>query len=407
MTIGLSGLWDLPARLIRIGTPPVWLHTEGQRRRNAVIMNRPRIDRITLIISSLTTGGAERVMTTMANAWVARGRTVSMVTLTGPDMAPFYPLDPAINLIPLGQAAPSRTPIDAARANTHRLIALRDAITRTDPDIVISFLDTTNIRTLLATVGLSVPVIVAEHTDPGLKQMPRVWSGLRRATYPRARQVVVLSHSAREYFPSRIQSHTTVLPNPVAIDPTAPRTTPAARQSIAAMGRFGPEKGFDLLLDAFARIAETQPAWDLVIWGDGALRADLETRRDHLGLHNRVALPGRTTEPHHALRQSEIFALSSRREGFPMVLAEALACGLPAVAFNISSGISDILRPGLDGLLVEPGDVPGFAAALDRLITDPAERARMSTNGPHVLERFGVETVMDRWDALIADVVAA
>lgn len=90
-----------------------------------------------------------------------------------------------------------------------------------------------------------------------------------------------------------------------------------------------------------------------------------------------------------------------------MVLAEALACGLPAVAFNISSGISDILRPGLDGLLVEPGDVPGFAAALDRLITDPAERARMSTNGPHVLERFGVETVMDRWDALIADVVAA
>jgi glycosyltransferase involved in cell wall biosynthesis len=360
-------------------------------------------DRITLVIPTLTSGGAERVLTTMANHWARQGRSVTVLTLAAQEETPFYPLAPGVHRVGLGTIRPARTPIHAAINNAGRLSRLRSAIRASRPGVVISFLDQTNVLTLLATRGLRMPVVVSEHTDPGLAQRHPIWDRLRSLLYPRADRVVVLTKSSKAFFAPKIRAKTRIVPNPIQVDcPSAP-IHKSSRPQIVAMGRFGPEKGFDRLIDAFSRIAADFPDWDLVIWGDGALRPELTAQRDRLGLTDRILLPGRTTEPHAELRKTSIYALTSHREGFPMALAEAMACGLPAVAFDLPSGPRDIIRAGIDGELVPNGDIPAFAEALASLMRDCARRQQMAERAPDVLDRFGVERVMAIWDDLLGE----
>jgi GalNAc-alpha-(1->4)-GalNAc-alpha-(1->3)-diNAcBac-PP-undecaprenol alpha-1,4-N-acetyl-D-galactosaminyltransferase len=167
-----------------------------------------------------------------------------------------------------------------------------------------------------------------------------------------------------------------------------------------------PVKGFDLLLDAFRRVAERYPEWGLTILGEGELRPTLQGIIETFALRDRVYLAGRVTNPFAWLRQADLFLMSSRCEGFPCSLCEALACGLPAISFDCDSGPRDIIRHGVDGLLVSPLQVEEFAAAMDRLMSDPAERARFSARAPEIVGRYSIQKILQRWDELFLRVGA-
>jgi glycosyltransferase involved in cell wall biosynthesis len=174
------------------------------------------------------------------------------------------------------------------------------------------------------------------------------------------------------------------------------------RLNIVGMGRLDRQKGFGHLLEAFARLAPEFPDWGVVILGEGDLRLELERRSKQLGLEGRVAFPGAFADPFPLLRQAEIFAFPSKFEGQGMALIEAMACGVPAVAFDCPSGPRYIIRPEVDGILVPPEDVAALADALRRLLTDEGLRLKFGGRAREVAHRYDRRVIARQWLDLIA-----
>ena len=365
--------------------------------------------RITLVIFSLVAGGAERVMAAMANFWAEKGWTVNLLTLDAGTEPPFYPLHPAVRHQPLALAGISSGPVQALLSNFHRIRKLRAAIRQTEPGAVISLMSETNVLTLLATAGLDVPVLVQEQNEPSQQKIRRTWGTLRRWTYPHATRVILLTQRSLGYFSQRVQKRTRIIPNPAMVtgEPGVPVASNGHARTMIAMGRLVPQKGLDLLLQAFARVADKHPDWSLEILGEGQLRGELEALTQSLGLRERVRLPGTTKEPHAKLRSADLFVMSSRHEGFPLSLCEALACGLPAISFDCPTGPSEIIRDGIDGVLVPPENIAALSAAMDQLMGDAPRRAALAARAPEVLERFGLGKIMGLWEAVLAEATGA
>jgi GalNAc-alpha-(1->4)-GalNAc-alpha-(1->3)-diNAcBac-PP-undecaprenol alpha-1,4-N-acetyl-D-galactosaminyltransferase len=363
--------------------------------------------RITLIIHALTSGGAERVLSIMANYWAAKGWLITFLTFDDGSVAPFYELDARVQHRPLKMAEYSANLLAAITNNFKRVQILRSAILESQPDVVISFLDTTNVTTLLATRKLPFPVIVDEQNHPAMCRASKSWELLRQWMYPRADQVVAITERALSYFSPQVQARGCVIPNPalaVSVNP-APSDRWLTKPALIAIGRLNSQKGFDLLLQAFAPLRDRYPEWTLTILGEGALRSELEAQRDQLGLCDRVHFLGAVKNPQDFLSQADIFVMSSRFEGFPNALCEAMASGLAVISADCLSGPREIIRDGIDGLLVPPENVTALTAAMEHLMTDEAKRHQLAARAPEVTERFGLEKVMQMWEAVIEKVV--
>ena len=366
---------------------------------------RGAVDRLTLVIGSLGGGGAERVLSAMANYWAARGRSVTLITLSSA-RDDWYVLDKRVRRVALAEARRSGAWPRAVLRNLRRIWRLRGAIRASDPDVVVSFIDTANVLTLWATRTLNRPVIVSERIDPRVHEISRWWNWLRELSYPWAAGIVVQTESASRWAEARFDPRrVTVIPNSVPhprVDASEPLRIP--KPYVAAVGRLEPQKGFDLLLRAAAMAFREFPEWSLAIIGEGPERTRLEALVTQLDLSGRVQFVGRHPDPARMLNHADLFVLSSRYEGFPNVLCEAMATGLPVVAFDCPSGPRDIVRHGVDGLLVPPRDSVALAQAMTRLMGDAALRRQFSSRAVEVLDRFGQERVMRLWDQLLTSI---
>lgn len=362
--------------------------------------------KLTLISSSLRAGSAERVMSIVANYWAARGWKITLLTFDDGVESTFYDLDRRIKHHSLGIGEKSIDSLFALPGNLGRIRALKKAIVDSRPNVVISFVNRTNILTLLACRGLKVPTIVSEHVYPAFGELTKFEEFLQKRYYRRASMVTLQTHNALSFFPASEGYNTYVLPNPVAVpeSPAIESRLYTDDRHLLAIGPLIPQKGFDLLIQAFAQVCERHPEWTLTILGEGEMRSELEDLQFQLGLEDRVYMPGSVKNVDAYLRKADLFALSSRFEGFPVALCEAMACGVPVIAADCLSGPREIIHNGIDGMLVVPENIDALASGLDLLMSDPVKRQYFSHYAPKVLDRFGLEKVMGMWSSALKQV---
>jgi glycosyltransferase involved in cell wall biosynthesis len=361
--------------------------------------------RIVLAISTLGPGGAERVISLLANELALRGHAVTLLTFEGSG-DPFFPVDEAVSLRRLALAPPPAGPRGKVVGNLQRIAAMRGLVASVRPDVVLSFITETNVIAILACLGLRVPVVVSERVDPREHGVARSWALLRRLVYPLAHTLVVqttgIASWARSVWNRR--PPIVVIPNPVAVRacPVPPACAPL-KPYLLAVGRLTPQKGMDVLVDAFARVAAEIEDVELWIAGSGPDEASLRRLALDLGVAGRVRFLGHVKNVHELMFHARVFVLASRYEGFPNVLLEALAAGAASIATDCPTGPREILDDGKAGLLVRPGDAADLAHAVRRLLGDPALIERLRELGPNVAGRFSVAAVTDRWERLLRE----
>jgi GalNAc-alpha-(1->4)-GalNAc-alpha-(1->3)-diNAcBac-PP-undecaprenol alpha-1,4-N-acetyl-D-galactosaminyltransferase len=363
--------------------------------------------KILLVVSSMNTGGAERVASQLANAWVRRGDDVTLLATYSGRGGCAYELDATVNFRFLADepGGGGRGLVPFAR----RLLAFRRFVKKSRPDVVVSFLTSVNVMSLLATARLEVPVIAAEHSYPPAQPMTAAIGRLRQLTYPRASMVTVLTGEGRDWIKTNIPGAAVeVIPNPVQLplNSSEPRIDPldtvgSQRRLLLAAGRHDEGKQFSHLVSAFAGLSAAHQDWDLVVLGDGPARKDLQHLVDDLGISERVRLPGRAGNMGDWYMRADLLALTSRFEGFPLVLVEAMAHGCPVVSYDCDTGPRDIVRHGIDGLLVPPSDgIAGLTAALGQLMADADLRSKMGLLGEAAMNRYSMEHILESWDSV-------
>ncbi|NLS07807.1 glycosyltransferase family 4 protein [Rhizobium sp. P32RR-XVIII] len=362
-------------------------------------------DRIAVVIPGLSAGGTEHVVSLLANHWAASGYAVTVVTFEAPDTKPYYAFRDDVRITRLGLPPGKTSRFVSTVAVWQRIWRLRSAIRQADPAFVLSFLTRTNVTTLIAMLGSAIPIAVSERNNPDAQPFGVVWKWLRGKLYPRAFCLVTMTHGALGYFPDDIRQKARVIPN--AVDLPTNWTDRRTGRTLTAVGRLTHQKGFDLLLQAFSKVADRHQEWKLVIWGEGEERGRLQTLCATLGLKRRVEMPGVTSSPGQWIETADVFVLSSRYEGWGIVLLEAMAAGIPVVSFECKWGPGEMVTDQHDGILVEPENVDALADALDLVLRDSTLREKLAENAMSSAKSYSQERVLQAWDDLVASALAA
>jgi len=364
--------------------------------------------RLVFFIHSLSCGGAERVTATLANYWAEKDWDVSIVTLAA-ETQDFYELHPNVRRIALCLAKERTNLVWGVTNNMHRVAAFRKVLKEEHPDVAVGMMTTASVLLGLAGVGMDQIVrIGSERIYPPMFPLGFPWERLRRLAYPCLDAVVTMTNRSAQWVADNTGArHVEVIPNPLVwpLPSQPPRLNPEeylkpGQRVLLGAGRLTEQKGFDLLIAAFAELASRFPDWVLVILGEGPLRSQLEGQVFAYGLQGRVLLPGVAGNIGDWYQRADIYVMSSRFEGFPNTLLEALAYGIPSVSFDCPTGPSDIIRHGVDGFLIPPGNLEELTQTLGHLMGDERLRRCLGVRALDVRERFSVERIAAMWENL-------
>lgn len=374
-----------------------------------------------MLLHAYGMGGTIRTVISQANAMAAAGHDVEIVSVVRRRDRPQFPIDERVRLHALADQREGRRADSVGRRIWRRFRgkivpageSAGSSFTERVERAVIDYVSTLD-DGVLVTTRPALNLISARRTPVGVVRVAQEHlnlathpAGVRSAIarhYGRLDMVAVLTEADRKDYRSFLPDTPIVcIPNAVqAVDQTLPWQED---RLVVAAGRLVPQKGFDLLIPAFEQVVRRHPDWRLRIYGSGPQKGALRELLKKHRLRDNVTLMGRTGRLGDELAKASFHVLSSRFEGLPMVMIEAMAHALPVVAFDCPTGPRDVLTDEIDGLLVPSQDVDALAAAMIRLIEDRELRHRMGASAVVTARHYAPETIMPIWENLFAELL--
>lgn len=354
-------------------------------------------------INTLFGGGAERVISNLGNYFYNKGFDVTMVCLN--EAKPAYHLENGIKIISLITNTRKQHFFFRLWYGGVTFFKLLFVLIKEKPNCVVAFMTSANLWIGVTCNILRTPYLVSERITPDytVNQLNHTLRWLSAMVYSKSKAIVVPSKGMINGFRKNKSFSTLnnfeVINNPVNQFSSASVERVYPRKFILSVGRLDQQKGFDLLIKAFKKLQMEDV--DLLISGEGGERRNLENQIKDLNLYGRVNLIGYQKNLQDYYRQAEMFVLSSRNEGYPNVLVEAMSLGCACVATDCEYGPSDIIKNEENGLLIEVNNIKYLSEAMERTMSDPALKIKMSVNAQKINQTNSPENTFAKWEKLI------
>lgn len=353
--------------------------------------------KILFVIGSLTGGGAERVISELANNMTESGNCVSVLTIASSKVG--YHVSDKVSIIDCSQ----RKNI-AGISFIKRVKKMRKEIKLINPDVVISFTVAVNIYSILSCLGLKTRLVLAERNDPRYDPTGKVSRVLRKILYPLADNFVFQTNGEKEFFSKSIQKRSTVIPNPVNPNLPEPYQGERDKRFVTAV-RLVPQKNLKMAIDAFAMAVKKHPEYIFEIYGDGPQRQELQNYIDDKNLSGTVFLKGRSDDIYNDIKSASGFILSSNYEGISNSMIEAMALGIPTVSTDYpSGGARELIKHGVNGFLVPVNGADEMSIVILNLIENEDLRLSIKHNAVEIRQKLNIDCIVKKWFDYIASI---
>lgn len=351
-------------------------------------------------------GGAQRVVSNLCHGWIRRGWAVHLIVASGDSAA--FPIPHEVTTHVLAQRH-KRRGLLGPWDNWRHVRALGRLVRAEQLEAVLAVSAVANVHLAQADLPAHVVRVGSEHSYAPHFPLPFYKEWFRCRAYPQLDAIVCPTKEAADYlaqaYPgARTQGIANWLtwPLPKGDGSGVPFIRRSGRKVFLACGRFDKLKGFSGLIAMFDGLKDRLPDWDLAIVGDGEDSQLLKAQVSRAGLGGRVTFPGWVADMESVFRSADVFLFPSVSEGFALVLAEAMACGLPCISYDCKVGPSEIIRDGVDGVLVPVGDEAAFSATMLRLAEDETVRRRLADNCPAALTRLSEDAIQPLWAKVLS-----
>ncbi|QHA93639.1 glycosyltransferase family 4 protein [Bacillus sp. N1-1] len=372
-------------------------------------------------------GGTVRTVLNVTNYLAQNGYDIEVISVFRHRNIPFFEIDPRIKVTVLHDVVNrTKNQLDLKSKVANKLLKMKSRLIHPDDEGHHFFSALTDIKMynyiksidsgILVSTRPSFNIFASKYVKKDVKVIGQ--EHLNYAIYPeRLKRSIVKHYASLDYLATLTDDDTTDYKELLSsgsvkvkkLTNSIPKlqggVSPLESKTIIAAGRLVPQKGFDLLIEAFKIVNEKHPDWKLKIFGGGRERQNLLDLIEEKELYNHVVLMGSTPNIDVELMKSSIYALSSRFEGFGMVIVEAMQCGVPVVSFDCPKGPGEIIKHNEDGILVENGNIEAFADSLIRLIEDKDLREKFSEKGMENVKRYEIDEIGTKWKETIHELI--
>lgn len=357
------------------------------------------MNKIVIVTNNMGAGGAERVIAQLVNYFTNSNIECFIIQLSKGEV--FYTLDSKVTVNSIGKKS-NNSLINKIKTFKE----LRKKITLIKPDVVLAMPEEVGIYTLPALFNTKIPVVVSERNDPKVMPWKKISRVCRVIFYPLASGFVFQTNQAANFFPDRIKSKGVILPNPLDLNRIPELKFKTRSKEIVGAGRLDIQKNFYQLIKSFKKFHEKHQDYVLKIYGEGPLREELIDYAMSVLPEGTFEFPGQDPNLLQSMCDSKMFILSSKYEGMPNILIEAMAMGMPVISTNCpSGGPMELIENEKNGLLVEVDDIEAMSQAMEMIAESEDLANELGRNAIKIREQLDANIIAEKWMTYLKSIV--